>query len=860
MCGNVLEERNFLPESFKCVDFCYSQQNINFCLVGAYDLEGRYVIMSLNPLIRRALLGAATPFMVLGGAIAVAPAFAQNVIEEIVVTARKRAENLQDVPAAVSAFGAEELKERGIDTIEEVGRLTPNVAMTETNGLISGALLVFIRGIGNDPGFDQGVGIYVDDVYLNRTSGSLLDVYDVERIEILKGPQGNLYGRNTIGGAIKYVSREPSEDTRMHFEAKVGTDSLRKYRAGLSGPLGSSSIWGSFAVSKTEHEGYQTNRYNGNEYASPDILSARGTLVMQATDSLRLKLVADLMRDRSDPYVPNRVAVNLGGPAGLGAFGALLATANQFVPGAGFLAPGQTLDISLPSDVDSVNTAFIEGGFDEYFIDTNGLSLTATWDLSDTWSLKSITAIREMIRAAPFDFDGSDQVFINTLQEWDTEDFSQELQVNFSGGNINAVLGLYYLDGYYNNESLTVQTPFLRLLTSHVKTTYLDERPLESTSFYVNVDWDFNEQWQLSIGGRLTTDKKEINQVADVTLTNHVAAFVRIPGLEQAPLVLSPTGARIFPNLPFFNLFLPHRDEDGNIVGLGNMPSVVTYPENKIGNDEWDEFTPSARLSYKVSEDTLVYVGASTGFKSGGFTYTGRDFIAPVYEPEFVTTYSVGVKTTLLDGTMRLNFEAFLNEYEDKQFTVVALDPATTALVQVNDNVGEAESTGAEVELLWLPPVDGLAVSLNVGILDVEINELIDQIPGTGMLGNVADQNALGYAPELTAQARIQYTTKVGNIGSLTFGLDADYRDEMYTDSPIDLSDPFVSQVISESRTLTNAFVTLRSSDNRWRVSLEGKNLSDKRVLQSTFQVSNFIMGGYNRGRTWGLTFAYDTN
>ena len=285
--------------------------------------------MSRSSLFRVTLMGVAVPFVVLSSAIAVQPAVAQNVIEEIVVTARKRAENLQDVPAAVSAFGAEELKDRGIDSIDEVGRLTPNVAMTETTGLISGALLVFIRGIGNDPGFDQGVGVYVDDVYLNRTSGMMLDVYDVERIEILKGPQGNLYGRNTIGGAIKYVSREPSDETRMHFEAKVGTDSLRKYRAGLSGPLGSSSMWGSFAVSKTEHEGYQTNRYNGNEYASPDILSARGTLVMQATDSLRLKLVADLMRDDSDPYIPNRVAVNLGGPSGLGAFGQLLGLANM---------------------------------------------------------------------------------------------------------------------------------------------------------------------------------------------------------------------------------------------------------------------------------------------------------------------------------------------------------------------------------------------------------------------------------------------------------------------------------------------------------------------------------------------------
>ena len=163
------------------------------------------------------------------------------------------------------------------------------------------------------------------------------------------------------------------------------------------------------------------------------------------------------------------------------------------------------------------------------------------------------------------------------------------------------------------------------------------------------------------------------------------------------------------------------------------------------------------------------------------------------------------------------------------------------------------------MELLWLPPVDGLAVNLNLGILDVEIDELIDVV-SPGVLGNVADHHALGLAPELTAQARVQYTTSVGRAGAVSFGLDANYRDEMYTDSPVDLSDPFGSQAVSEAVTFTNAFVTFRSSDNRWRVSLDVKNLSDERVLQNTFQVADFILGGYTRGRTWGLTLGYDTN
>ena len=298
-------------------------------------------------------------------------------------------------------------------------------------------------------------------------------------------------------------------------------------------------------------------------------------------------------------------------------------------------------------------------------------------------------------------------------------------------------------------------------------------------------------------------------------------------------------------------------DAQGNIIGLGSTPTVTVRPENKVGQDEWEEFTPSAKLSYRLSENTLIYAGVSTGFKSGGFDFTGSDPIAPTYDPEFVTTYAFGVKTTLLDGTMRLNCEAFQNDYEDKQFTVVALIGGS--LIQTNDNVGAVVSRGAEMELLWLPPVDGLAVKLNLGVLDVEIDELIDVV-SPGVLGNVADHHALGLAPELTAQARVQYTTSVGRAGAVSFGLDANYRDEMYTDSPIDLSDPFISQAVSEAVTFTNAFVSFRSSDNRWRVSLDVKNLSDERVLQNTFHVSNFILGGYSRGRTWGLTLGYDTN
>ena len=816
--------------------------------------------MLFNAFCRRSAVGLALLAATVCSPHGAAPVWAQaNVIEEVLVTARKRTENLQEVPAAVSAFSAEELRDRGVENITEVARLTPNVTINETGGLVAGAVQVFIRGIGSDPGFDQGVGIYVDDVYLNRQTGALLDVYDVERIEVLKGPQGNLYGRNTIGGAVKYVSREPSAETRASMEAKLGTDRLRQFKASLSGALAEDRLFGGMAISLRDRDGYQTNRFDGEEWGTEDSLAARASLIWDVNEAFRAKLVGDYFKDDSAPTIPKRVAVQQAGSAGLATFQALMSTANLFVPGAAYLAPGEMLDVNIDPDLDSVNTAFLEDGYNEFKIKSRGLALTINWDLNEAWSLKSVSAYRRLTNTTPYDFDGSHQLFIDTLIQADAEDYSEELQLNYNGDNLNAVFGLYYLNGEQNWPTLTNQSAFLRLTTSHVKDMAKDERKVKSLSFYANIDWDLNEQWQLSVGGRYTRDDKTLDQEATVTLTQHVAAFLNLPGLERAPLLLSPLGAQILPNLPFFNYFLPHRDLQGNIIGRGNTETVTTYPEPKIGDEGWSEFTPSAKVRYRPNDNAMLYAGVSTGFKSGGFDARGAVVNALTYKPETVTSYALGLKTTLAEGSLRINAEGFFNDYSEKQLRSIALTDAGR-LLQVLDNVGEVESVGAEVEVLWLPPVEGLALNLNVGWLDSDIKEYIevqDQDSGPVEV-NIADSNALGYRPKWNVQARAQYSFPLGGAGSLTVGADLAYRSEMYTNSPVDISDPFQLLTEAEANTTYNAFMTYRSQDERWRLTLEGKNLSDERTLQHTFQVSNFILGGYPRGRTWGLTFAYE--
>jgi iron complex outermembrane receptor protein len=395
---------------------------------------------------------------------------AQQGIEEIVVTARKREENLQDVPMAISAFTAEQLQNSQVDNITDLQKMTPNITVNETSGLVAGVVQVFIRGIGNDPGFDQGVGIYVDDVYLNTATGALLEVYDVERIEVLKGPQGNLYGRNTIGGAIKYVSREPSNELEAGLEGQLGTDDLLRLRGNVSGPLLEDVLFGGFAFSVKDRDGYQTNQYDGSEWADSDVQAFRGTLLWTPTEDLTLKVVADYSDDQSKPNIPNRVALNV---AGINGISTPVTLANT-IYGPGTAPFDGASDVSLPPDEDTVNTAHVVNGYDQTELKTSSVAGTITWDVNEAVTLKSVTAFRDVENPRAFDFDGSAQEFINTISSPQNEDFSQEFQFNYASDKLHIVAGAYYLDGSYTIEDpgFTLQTARLRFWSDHRKTTY----------------------------------------------------------------------------------------------------------------------------------------------------------------------------------------------------------------------------------------------------------------------------------------------------------------------------------------------------------------------------------------------------
>ncbi len=775
-------------------------------------------------------------FVCLGISVPALPVLASNLtIEEVLVTARKRAESLQDVPMAVSAFSSSQLETAQVDDITDLQRMTPNVTLNETSGLIGGAVQVFIRGIGNDPGFSQGVGIYVDDVYLNRTSGALLKSYDIERIEVLKGPQGNLYGRNTIGGAVKYVTRKPGEEVLGDIGLSYGAFGATEITGSLSGPINSDAgVYGGFGFVRSERDALQRNQSNGDGYWNEDITAVRGNLLWRIAEGHELSLAAAVMQDHSDPRLPERVAVDA---ATLNGISFVITGANQFLGGTGLATTPN--DTTILDQRDVINTEFGKG-FDKYKIETTTLSATYTWDISDSWFFKSVTAQRNLDSTQVYDFDGTDQEFITSLRPVESDDFSQEFQLNYESEKVKAVAGVYYLDGGQDITNNTVQTERLRAIQTHKKNDYYDKNTVESKSIYGSVDWDFVSDWQLSAGLRFTKDSRSVEQRS--TIEQQFFALARLQNFpDQAVVAVAPgQEAAAESHFMFREWATPF-----------TRAITTTQDINPKASEDWHELSPTLKLSHFLNEDTLVYGGVASGFKSGGFQNQGG--LVTEYDPETVLAYTFGVKTTMLSGRLQANAELFYNDYKDKQFAVTVLNGAS--LDQSVANVGELTGQGGELELRF-SATDSWLLGLNVGYLNSKVDSY-KTLDDNGNEVDIASSTEIGFSPNWNARLSSQYAVDIADYGTLTAAADVSWRSESYTNSPIDKRDQFADDQVQEEHHLVNAALAFETEDRKWRVAVEGKNLEDKRVLTNTFVVGPFVSGGYNSPRTWAVSLNY---
>jgi iron complex outermembrane recepter protein len=705
---------------------------------------------------------------------------------EIVVTARRRNEVLLDVPIAVTAFSGEQLSRQGAIDITDLGDTTPNVTFEVSRGTNT-TLTAFIRGVGQqDPvaGFEPGVGIYLDDVYLNRPQGAVLDIYDVERIEVLRGPQGTLYGRNTTGGAIKYVTRRLSDDPELKIRTNLGTYKQTDLIVTASTPLGSAFKAGA-SVARLSHDGFGKNLTNGLDNYNKDIWATRGTFEFEPNSNVFFRLSGDWTWDNSNPRGGHR------------------------------LIPGLASGAPVLSDVFDSRGALndpkqrVRGG---------GTALWGEVGVNDWLKFRTITAYRKNKSKTPIDFDALPAVDLDVPAIYKDHQFSQEFQLVADRGPLQGVAGFYYLNADASDVfdvRLYTTCPTVPLpgcgvvaLPGLTAATSGDVRT-KTWAIFGDFTYDFSPQWSLSLGGRYTNDKRH----AKVLRTTYI--------LGGSP-------------------------ELGGSNGFG-VGRAIAVTSNFEGRRTDTAFTPRASLSFKPAPNHNFYISYAKGFKGGGFDPRGQSTQAPsqspqdifdfmAFDPEKVDSYELGWKASLFNRRLQFATDVFDAEYKDVQ--VPGSAGCNVGGVQtfcgITTNAGSARFRGFEFEGNFLAATDMAAAgdrlnfSGSLGYLDAKYLHFITNIPGSGPV-DVAKFRKIQNTPKWTTSGTIAYNTPAWG-GRIDANTTLSYRSKS---QQFELASPGLDQ---KGFALWDANLLWRSGNGRYEIGLHGKNLANKK----------YIVSGYN--------------
>ena len=702
---------------------------------------------------------------------------------EIIVTARRRDERLIDVPVAITAYSGDALAKAGAIDITDIGATTPNTTLEASRGTNS-TLSAFIRGVGQqDPvsGFEQGVGIYLDDVYLNRPQAAVLDIYEVERIEVLRGPQGTLYGRNTIGGAVKYVTKQLPQEFSLKIKGTYGSYDQADLVVSASAPV-SDLLRVGVAGARLSRGGFGDNLTNGLENYNKDVWAGRGTVELGGYgEPVLIRISGDYTKDKSNPRGGHR------------------------------LIPSLATGAPVLDDVFDTR-----GGLNDpkQEIEAYGLAMNVTAELSDTVTLRSISAWRKDKSATPIDFDALPAVDVDVPGFYFNEQISQEFQLLYEGDRLKGLLGFYYLDA-------TADTLFdVRIFNTFAGLTAFTEADVDTTTFALFGDftYDFTDQFSLSVGGRYTWDKR----TASILRQNYLGG-----------------GSPVF---------------GGAGVPFG-APST-----NFDGSRKFNKFTPRVSLQYQPNSDHNFYASYSQGFKGGGFDPRGVGVNAPAaipgsptdaevasflsFLPEQVDSYEVGYKGSLMDGAVNVALAGFYADYSDVQIpgSVACTVGGLPTFCGIVSNAGKATFKGLEFEGRvrlgedMAAVGDRLTVSTALGYIDAQYKEYVTNIGGVPT--DVADFREVQNTPKWTASGTLAYSAPVGD-GDISFATTLSYRSKTYQ---FEIPNPYIDH---KGFALWDASIVYTAPDDRWSLGVFGKNLLDKEYKTSgyTFIVVNPVTG-----------------
>ena len=734
------------------------------------------------------------------------PSSGASLLEEVVVTARRIEENMQDVPISISAFTGETLERRQIVSADQLGQVSPNLQFSSyaTTSGNNSAAQVFIRGIGqSEPSaaVDPGVGIYVDEVYMGQSVGGVIDFLDIERVEVLRGPQGTLFGRNTIGGAVLLKTKDPGDVFGGSFRFGVGDYDLREASLAVDVPV-SETFKTRFTFGTRIRDGYVIRVIDGTDLGNDDGYSLAGKAVWKPTDDFTLNIKLDYAEEDENGVPQVFAAYNES--AVFGRVASARASCPGFTDRTGDGIPDFTSLPAVPliddprcvNDFQGAGPTHSNGTFPlESTVKNWGVAVTAQYAVRDYLTLKSIISYRSLEWTGKRDADNTPFTILHTDIASDGEFLTAELQGLFTFENIYGVVGLYYGDEDVD-EDFTVQqgpppTGFRELSNDVI---------VKNENWAVFSEWtyDINKALSFTAGFRYTEETKGV-----------------IPDL--------------------FNF---------------STPEVKLIPV-KLYEENFDSLTGSASIAYRWNESIMTYFSWSQGFKGGGFNSRVEGLAIGATEPppfneETAETFEIGFKMDLFDKTLRLNGSFFTTNYDDLQFNF------RIGAAPVIFNAGKASIDGFELDYLWVPN-EKFIVEGGVGYLDASIDEVADIV---GASTTVTTDNTLAYTPEWSANIGVAYTQNLFGSISATPRIDAIYQDSFFVDTANTVE---IAQ--NSSYTLLNASVVFGSDQAAWSLMAGVNNLTDKRYVvagnSSLTTGAGYAEVAYGRTREWFVRFSY---
>jgi len=767
---------------------------------------------------------------------------ASTPLEQVVVTARRREEGLQNAPIAISAYSGEGLAARGVTRLDEVARFVPSLSLQNNPsfGGASNSAAVYLRGVGQKeflPTTEPGVGLYVDGVYVARSVGAVLDIVDVERVEVLRGPQGTLFGRNTIGGAISVttVKPEPGGELESTLSVAGGTDDLLQLKGALQVPLGE-TLAARLSAAVLRQDGY-VDRRDGIDLGNDDTVTGRLALRWEPSERLEADLSLEVTRDRENGPAMELIGIDFTDLSQLQGVVAAPPPPLAFIHNVTTAAPAPGVPCAVtdaagngitfnPAAPDCFDARYIGADGDNEgtapaFSDSDLFAAAATvsYELTSQLTLKSITAWRDL--DAEFGRDGDHSpARISQFEDYlEQTQFTQELQLIGSGERLDWIAGLYYFREDGDNVNI------LDFTVSNFRSGGQFDN--EAWAAFAQATYDLTDRLHLTVGGRYTEEDKSFLP-DQVIFTNYYAGISAVvpPG--------NPLAALDAPFLQAGERILPLLEKDIEI----------------------DEFTPMVNLSADLTSQLMVYGSYSEGFKSGGFTQrvfppivagftappgTADIDLIPTYEPEFVEVYELGFKATLLEDRLRLNGALFHTDYEDLQVQVF------NSVAPVTQNIGKATIDGLELELSAAPG-EGWRIDASAAFLDAEYDDIDTSIT---LIGEDFDFERV---PEFESSLGVSREFALGSRGRLRIRGDWSYRSETFNDA---FNTPLLE---TDSFQLFDASVRWENPAGDLAVTLFGRNLGDEEYLVTGVYGTAFqaFEGVFDRGRQWRLELRKD--